>query len=498
MPIETLFEKIAVTEKSGEAVARIKAECKTDIPSAEIEKVLSENARCFPVLDKISEGRADFTVKVAFFVCYKSAEGVKKFECGAEIRDAVLSSLITERSDVRLSCAVEKTEVSLSGVKTAVSARITVTAEIFSRQEYSALTGGQGLFTEKRTAETLLSVPCSETFWTAEEEFDIPYPVAEVLCHRAEAVTTAVQCGVGTIICDGEIYLNEILLQTGEKQDIIRESKVIPFRVECECESAMPNFSATGNARVKTLKTDVSVDEEKKTSVLTATVTLGVHAQAFIKSETELVTDAFCTEKEITLTKKTVCHYVKTPPACAYVRLTGKGQTDTGDGDRIVTVLSERAEVVSAEKKGESLAIACAINAQILFCDKEGALFVKTVDIPAETQIKCETEGDIKVAVAVKNCSAKTIGGETECEAETVFTVYGEKTEKTEIVTAAEEGEEKPINGSAISVYIPAEGETLWELAKRLNFSPESVVSTNPELQFPLTGKERIVIYRRK
>ena len=51
---------------------------------------------------------------------------------------------------------------------------------------------------------------------------------------------------------------------------------------------------------------------------------------------------------------------------------------------------------------------------------------------------------------------------------------------------------------AAISVYIPLEGEGLFSLAKRLNVSPESLVNTNRELNFPLSGKERIVIYRQK
>ena len=57
---------------------------------------------------------------------------------------------------------------------------------------------------------------------------------------------------------------------------------------------------------------------------------------------------------------------------------------------------------------------------------------------------------------------------------------------------------EKPACECAISVYIPTPGEDLWGLAKRLNVAPETLVETNKELRFPLTGDERIVIYRKK
>ena len=57
---------------------------------------------------------------------------------------------------------------------------------------------------------------------------------------------------------------------------------------------------------------------------------------------------------------------------------------------------------------------------------------------------------------------------------------------------------EKVLCDSAISVYIAHENEGLFPLAKRLNVSPEQLVLLNPDLEFPLSGKERIVVYRRE
>ena len=51
---------------------------------------------------------------------------------------------------------------------------------------------------------------------------------------------------------------------------------------------------------------------------------------------------------------------------------------------------------------------------------------------------------------------------------------------------------------SALSVYIPASGDGLWDTAKKLLQSPDEIQATNPDLTFPLTGKERILVYRPK
>ena len=57
---------------------------------------------------------------------------------------------------------------------------------------------------------------------------------------------------------------------------------------------------------------------------------------------------------------------------------------------------------------------------------------------------------------------------------------------------------ERRTSGSAISVFIPKAGDGLWEISKELGASGEEITSTNPDLSFPLTGEERIIIYRQK
>ena len=66
------------------------------------------------------------------------------------------------------------------------------------------------------------------------------------------------------------------------------------------------------------------------------------------------------------------------------------------------------------------------------------------------------------------------------------------------IESSAEEGEPVPEKDCAISVYVQRAGDGLWELAKRLNKSPEEVVESNPDLEFPIREGQRVVIYRKK
>ena len=108
-------------------------------------------------------------------------------------------------------------------------------------------------------------------------------------------------------------------------------------------------------------------------------------------------------------------------------------------------------------------------------------------------------DGDFKVKCVAVLPSVKILSlTETEINSTVMLTVYPKQLKNLDYVKDVVDAGEKKVNNFAISVYIPTEGEELWSLSKRLNVSPEELEKTNPELQFPLNGSERIVIYRQK
>ena len=65
-----------------------------------------------------------------------------------------------------------------------------------------------------------------------------------------------------------------------------------------------------------------------------------------------------------------------------------------------------------------------------------------------------------------------------------------------ELITDIAVGEDKQAKTNAISVYIARENDTLWDVCKELGVSKEKITELNPDVQFPLSGSERIIIYR--
>ncbi len=57
-------------------------------------------------------------------------------------------------------------------------------------------------------------------------------------------------------------------------------------------------------------------------------------------------------------------------------------------------------------------------------------------------------------------------------------------------------GEERPVNTSALSMYVAKEGDTMWDVCKALTATPEQILAQNPTLTFPLKQCDKVIYFR--
>ncbi|MBO4323254.1 MAG: hypothetical protein J5836_01185, partial [Clostridia bacterium] len=102
------------------------------------------------------------------------------------------------------------------------------------------------------------------------------------------------------------------------------------------------------------------------------------------------------------------------------------------------------------------------------------------------------------INVSISDFSAKVRNGAIEFEFTLKITYRLYETDEFELISEIAEAEERPSETSSITIYIPNEGDDSWEIAKRLGESEEEIRKYNPDLVFPLSDKDRIIIYRQK
>ncbi|MBR2384269.1 MAG: hypothetical protein IKA99_01530, partial [Clostridia bacterium] len=334
------------------------------------------------------------------------------------------------------------------------------------------------------------------------EEFELNYAVARVLSQNVKAKITAVQCGIGCIIVDGEVHFSILLLQNIEKSDIIREEKTLPFRMEMEYEESMPTMMADVCVSEKGLKTDITVDAETNKSLISISSTLLFEGEAYSEEKLTMVLDAFSLT-ENTETEKAEFAFVK-PQETRVVeaRLSGRASNDElVAGSRLMCVGGEEIEVTSTSIIDGKINVVGVVSVNGYIRTPEGSFGTTKWQVPFDCNLDVAIGENVNYSIkaSLEKPFAKIVSlTEAEIEVNGVFCLTIFEKNKLDYISDIKFCGEKPTENSAISVYIAIEGEELWSLAKRLNVCPSELVLTNKELNFPLTGKERIVIYRQK
>ena len=120
--------------------------------------------------------------------------------------------------------------------------------------------------------------------------------------------------------------------------------------------------------------------------------------------------------------------------------------------------------------------------------------------VRAEVPYSVEIDGDFGAGVSascfVENIRAKARRGELDVEADVGVLLRSERCCEAEFVSSVEVGEEKERNDSALSLYIVAEGDEMWDVCKALTATPDDIMAQNPALSLPLSPGDRVVYFR--
>jgi hypothetical protein len=228
------------------------------------------------------------------------------------------------------------------------------------------------------------------------------------------------------------------------------------------------------------------VDVENQTSTLTASVNVHFEGEAFTKTQVIIASDAFSTTEQVELTYADFPYYKACDQYGASFVCGGKSMVEELPvGAVLLAVGCEKAEIVTAVKGDSGIIANGSLTAVGYFIDGEGKVFTRKMETPFEKTIEYmgEQKDTVEITCVASKATAKILSlTEVNLESELTFTVYPCERDSVRFVKEIKCSGEKKQNASAISVFIPMEGEDLWSLSKRLNVCPETLVLTNKDL----------------
>ncbi|MGN1372628.1 MAG: DUF3794 domain-containing protein [Candidatus Coproplasma sp.] len=461
--------------------------------SSEICEIIAVEPQLSTLSCEVADGRVNYGGKIVLTIVYSDEEGkLCRMQKGVEFSHYCDGEEFAPAQTGVCSLKCDKLSFRRDGSSFVISAIVAASICVYEQGERAYVTAAEGAFI--RNEELTL---CSQITFSGESEAEDDFEadsLIDVLIPSAKAVVLSAECGTGDVDISGEIYLSLFAMR---RQSPVCIERVIPYKMTVPCDEASAGVNAAARVEISDLNLTANVNEDKGRCNLNFSCTINVNGW-FTATHTEsIATDAFASDNRLNLTfeseTSTSCREIKVYSENVKGLATTKNKLGYDCQFLAVVLPTAECEYNAVEGSAEG-AISC-----LLIYQQGGEIKSSEVTLPVSVPLKgvAQSGQDVRLDIAVGGMSVK-LKAEGEAEAAATLKICATVCDRREItyLSAMEEGEAIQPNDCAVSVFLPAAGDGLWEVAKKLNKSPSDVVACNSELTFPLSGKERILIYR--
>jgi hypothetical protein len=321
--------------------------------------------------------------------------------------------------------------------------------------------------------------------------------VNKILMFDVSAGLGNTAVGNGIVTVDGTVYAN-VLYTTADGRYLSKQF-VIPFTEEQSISLGLA-VSAFSDLSVKNSKVVLSGTEEDNIIGIEAAVEIDTTVIA--DTDEEVVGDVFSVTHELDTfvdRRSEPRFYYST----AYSESVGGNVGLDGNMPAVNEILGYfgvRNNIASITAASERINIEGVVNMTVLYRADDEEINSVDVEIPyslnsRDTEVSDDFRLEGKGAVGTVTVKRKK-DRELDVSAELFFSVQAYGNETISVVASVEETDEKQAATGAISIYNTGEGETLWDIAKALSCTPETILEQNENLVFPIKTAGRVILYR--
>ena len=494
------YENFKVKQKVFCLTDTVKVECKTD---AKLDsKIVSLTPFITCSKNEILNGQVKYTGRIIYSVLSQNDGVLNKSECATEFLGTIKSDDILPDFSASVDLEIIKTDHDVVNGFIVITTTITARVTFYKTTTQKYVCGGENVIVKSDMTSLSKEIYSKTSHTTVIEEFEVNNLLCEVIHHDEQAIITSVQCGVGCIIAEGEWSITLFALQKNEIFDILKETRVFPFRLEIECDNVTPTMRAVASAFVSGAKIDATSFEETGTTTVKAELSLTLCGNAYSFEELLIAVDAFSVSDELDVKKQEIVFSEPVAQLFFNERFCERVLIDELEpASKLVFAVCNKIKEISVLVESGTLKAEYAIDCTLYYKNNGDTFTVKT-EFPigiVENLPDGLVADEVVLSAVVCDFNAKAISL-TEVETYGIVklsAIFMQKKSIVALIDATVVGEKLP-NDHAFSVYIPLAGEDLWTLSKRLSVSPDDLINTNPDLCFPLVGDERIVVYRQK
>lgn len=484
-------------------------ECK--LPANEnssINKILCASAKAYITNTEVVEGEVNFGGFANFLVVYESEEeGVQSLEYSAEFKDRFKNEGLPSGSVAVVGATVvDVNTTSISGTNDIkVVAVVEISVDAITTAQTNVLTGAPGFFSQNEIVEFTAHNQTVNDRFEVMQDVEIRDSVAKILNVSTTAFLDSTTVGAGLLTLRGGLSVDICYLTNAEAPELRGTQTLVDWTQEVLASEVTADsyIQSVLNLLYSDVKVTTNLSEDS--SVVNIEIPMQYLGYVFNARQVDAVTDIFSPEYELKMTTQSVPTIVPLPSAVFTEKINGN-LVIAENAPFIDEVLGNCCNWVVLANSGvqnNELLVEGIAYTTVIYLNKElGANYSIEVEIPFSVakdvgQVPANAAPLVNISLGEVSAKSKR-GSEIEVTAHLYISAdfYAEETQA--VITQLEQGDEKPQTDCVLSIYIAKPNDTLWDIAKELNVSPDMILEQNPTLEMPTKGGERIIIYRQR
>jgi|GEM_PF-792457 len=467
-----------------------------------ISKVLSIAADCTVSSGEVFTGEARYSGRVNFKVIYTCTEGKNhSMDYNADFTDKMLCDGLKAGMRPFVSAHILDTDIVAVDEREIKLACVVESAfDAVVEDSHSAIISlGEGIYTHEAQVEHTRHVSQTSAPFTLSDTVNLKG--ANILLSEARVVTTTRTASFDSIIIEGNVLCD----LTCELEDgmIYSIQHTTPFKEEIPCNEVRDNHLILASVNLSRHSVTVESSDDKHSALLE--FSLESHVKAFVAHAQTVVIDAFSVTHDLSLIGEEITLTQNKHNSTFSDRVEGAVTLDVAMpvADQILAVTGSKLNIASATASEGRITYEGIVSGNIIYYSAESDVkHSVAVELPFSIGVNqaAAGEGDSVLAKGIVTSMHARImrGNEIQIKADIDVEILVNSATQCYIVKEVTEGEERILPTSAFSVHIAKEGEKLWDIAKSLGLTPESVLEQNATLTLPTSGGERVMCYRQR
>lgn len=484
------MENMAYFARKKITMDKFSTQIKVSTPSA-ISKLFNVEARSTISSCEVVNGYVSISGKISVNVVYLSQENT--IEQSEMIFDYIEKQQISYNiDDIFAEDKIELKNMNFSGTDVICIFEHNICLNGNYKYDLPIFNDENGNIVTKKSKFDALKyvISCEDNFVVAEES-EVNISNVKVLTCDANVILYECSCLVDRIVLDGKVITN---IAYSDEQGISSLCKEFDFKQEISAEGVVPNMILSSKALVK----NITVTAEASDSKTNLTYSIDIYAKGIVYEENtyEYVDDMFSLTDKVS----TTFDYIE---ARSFSNM--KNYSDTfmlstdisniENFDDVLGVYLPKFKIELIEELNEKSIISGEITSNALYKADEKLSVLKTslpvkIEVPREIG---EVIGSVDAIAEITSFKVKA-GKYLEIVYVLNYLVNFEKLVSAKFVKMYEKKGEKPVDNAGIKLYITSQGETLFEVAKKLNVKPDVILNQNEVLDNFEQG-EKIYVY---